>query len=294
MEGQTVNQAEGTGVGLALTLELVKLLKGDIQVRSEEGKGATFMVTLPITRTSELSSKPLEHAMAQLGTTSLVQHPAEIAPVSDEAAAENRPHVLIVEDISAFKVRYGTNLPVAGQWNGRLSNSGETLTLIVGNEEAQQFAYDDAWHETTDGDGHSLEIINVFEADVATWAEAESWRPSRLPGGSPGRENEPARIPGDSNGDGRFDSSDFVTVFQAAEYEDGIPQNSTFEEGDWNGDGDFDSRDFVFAFQKGNYQRDVAAVEAAFQGQRSYNCPKDIESRQRRQASRSTDHSAHT
>ena len=64
----------------------------------------------------------------------------------------------------------------------------------------------------------------------------------------------PTPIVGDANGDGLFDSSDLVTVFQAGEYEDGIPNNSTYEEGDWNGDGEFDSGDLVLAFQGGHYE----------------------------------------
>ena len=59
---------------------------------------------------------------------------------------------------------------------------------------------------------------------------------------------------GDANGDAVFDSSDFVQVFQAGEYEDDIDGNSTFREGDWNGDGDFDTTDFVLAFQTGRYE----------------------------------------
>jgi len=59
--------------------------------------------------------------------------------------------------------------------------------------------------------------------------------------------------PGDSNFDGRFDSADLVTVFQAGEYEDVQNGNSTFEEGDWNGDGDFNSSDLVYVFQLANY-----------------------------------------
>ena len=58
---------------------------------------------------------------------------------------------------------------------------------------------------------------------------------------------------GDSNHDGVFDSSDFVTVFVAAKYETGFA--ATFEEGDWNGDGFFDSLDFVDAFVLGTYVR---------------------------------------
>ena len=65
-------------------------------------------------------------------------------------------------------------------------------------------------------------------------------------------------VVGDSNGDGKFDSADFVAVFIAGEYEDDISGNSSFEEGDWNGDGDFNSSDFVAAFEAGIY---VAAVK---------------------------------
>ncbi len=66
-------------------------------------------------------------------------------------------------------------------------------------------------------------------------------------------QKEMDRLPGDANGDGIFNSSDLVAVFQAGEYEDQILGNSTFEEGDWNGDGDSDSGDLVMAFQAGHY-----------------------------------------
>ena len=62
------------------------------------------------------------------------------------------------------------------------------------------------------------------------------------------------RIVGDANGDGIFNSSDLVLVFQAGEYEDAVAGNSTFAEGDWNGDGDFTTADLVLAFQLGLYR----------------------------------------
>jgi hypothetical protein len=58
---------------------------------------------------------------------------------------------------------------------------------------------------------------------------------------------------GDANLDGDFDSNDFVEVFQAGEYEDAVPGNSTWSEGDWDCDGDFTTNDFVIAFQDGAY-----------------------------------------
>ena len=60
---------------------------------------------------------------------------------------------------------------------------------------------------------------------------------------------------GDSNLDGEFNSVDFVRVFQAGQYEDGIAMNSGWAEGDWNGDGDFTTADFVVAFADGGYER---------------------------------------
>ena len=57
---------------------------------------------------------------------------------------------------------------------------------------------------------------------------------------------------GDSNFDGEFSSSDFVTVFTAAKYETG--EAATWAEGDWNGDGIFSSSDFVAAFMGAGYE----------------------------------------
>ncbi|MCP4192839.1 MAG: sugar-binding protein [Pirellulaceae bacterium] len=68
---------------------------------------------------------------------------------------------------------------------------------------------------------------------------------------------------GDSNCDGVFNSSDFVSVFTAGEYEDAVVGNSTWVSGDWNGDKEFNSSDFVFAFTDGGYEqgkRPAAAV----------------------------------
>ena len=60
---------------------------------------------------------------------------------------------------------------------------------------------------------------------------------------------------GDANLDGEFNSSDFVLVFRANEYQDDVVGNSVWETGDWNGDGDFDSSDFVAAFQSNAFEK---------------------------------------
>ncbi|MCP4192926.1 MAG: tandem-95 repeat protein [Planctomycetaceae bacterium] len=160
--------------------------------------------------------------------------------------------LVVVENPEAFHFRYGDQLPVAGSWSGGLSNRSETITIKANDQVLQSFRYEENWHETTDGTGPSLEIINAAHPDLSSWGQAASWRPSAANGGSPGTA-EVTPVIGDSNADGVFDSGDLVAVFRAGEYEDSVLGNSSYAEGDWNADGDFDSGDLVFAFQNGNY-----------------------------------------
>jgi hypothetical protein len=60
---------------------------------------------------------------------------------------------------------------------------------------------------------------------------------------------------GDANLDGEFDTSDFVEVLAAGQYEDGQSGNSSRTTGDWNGDREFDTSDLVAALQDGGYEQ---------------------------------------
>ena len=57
VDGSHTRAGQGTGIGLAHTLELVKIMKGEISVQSEIGKGTTFKIILPITKNSLLQSE---------------------------------------------------------------------------------------------------------------------------------------------------------------------------------------------------------------------------------------------
>jgi signal transduction histidine kinase len=48
VDGSSTRLYGGTGLGLALCLRLAELLGGDISLQSEQGKGSTFRLTLPV------------------------------------------------------------------------------------------------------------------------------------------------------------------------------------------------------------------------------------------------------
>ena len=95
-------------------------------------------------------------------------------------------YVVVVADRAAFESAYGSNINVAGQYSGRLSNGGEDVVvqLAVPWEAAiLRFRYDDAWYPATDGGGSSL-AINDAAAAAVTWNASGSWHSSEpTPGG---------------------------------------------------------------------------------------------------------------
>ena len=56
-QSATVSGIQGTGLGMAITKNIVEMMGGTIEVESEEGKGSKFTVTLTV----RLSSKPIKY-----------------------------------------------------------------------------------------------------------------------------------------------------------------------------------------------------------------------------------------
>jgi PAS domain S-box-containing protein len=96
---------EGTGIGLALVHELVKLHGGAVQVESSEGAGTTFTVTIPLGR-DHLPPERVQTARQQqstaLGVDAFLSEamrwlPAAAAPAAGAPAAA-RPRILWADD----------------------------------------------------------------------------------------------------------------------------------------------------------------------------------------------------
>lgn len=96
VENMQAKAGQGTGIGLALVQGLVQAMEGEVTVKSTAGKGATFVVRLPITRKAPAPNAPLQ--LPDVAVAERVMPPPRPAPQSVHFAAAGRSIVLVIED----------------------------------------------------------------------------------------------------------------------------------------------------------------------------------------------------
>ncbi|MEL6853325.1 MAG: hybrid sensor histidine kinase/response regulator transcription factor, partial [Bacteroidota bacterium] len=125
-------QEVGTGIGLALTMELVRVLGGEIEVESEEGRGTNFIVSLPLGEGYEL--KEMDAGMEEHILASPVARPSVPFMVAEAISGNpqevgERPKVLIIEDNP--DVRTFLRLSLEQQFLIEEAVSGEEGLLVM-------------------------------------------------------------------------------------------------------------------------------------------------------------------
>ncbi len=88
-EGSTAREYGGTGLGLAVTQQLVELHNGYIGVKSQEGVGSQFIFTIPVSKDKAESLNSVELSKVQVST---------IIEVVTNEASTGELSVLIVDD----------------------------------------------------------------------------------------------------------------------------------------------------------------------------------------------------
>ena len=87
-------EQEGTGIGLALTQELVHLMKGKIEVESRVQEGTTFRVVLPIHQNSPKAHKEIKPLVPEY----LITNNKEAIPQRRSNPGKELPLLLLIED----------------------------------------------------------------------------------------------------------------------------------------------------------------------------------------------------
>ena len=113
---------EGSGIGLALTRELVQLYRGEIHVDSEIGKGSTFTVILPVSREQFREGEMVTVSEESSETQFFDDHEIRVqgiaeSDVQQETVKEKdkeKPIILIVEDNTDLRKYISGNL--SGQY----------------------------------------------------------------------------------------------------------------------------------------------------------------------------------
>lgn len=113
VQGDHQKSIKGTGLGLSITKRLAKLMKGDVSLKSEIGKGSTFTVVLPLKE----GKAPKEE-------------------VKDIIKIESGQHVLVVED----------NITNQKIMSLMLSKLGMSFDIANGGQEALDI-FDESRHQ---------------------------------------------------------------------------------------------------------------------------------------------------
>ncbi|MBN2132968.1 MAG: lamin tail domain-containing protein [Sedimentisphaerales bacterium] len=138
--------------------------------------------------------------------------------------------VLVVRNEQAFALRYGAALAdrIAGQYDGRLANEGETVTLIdFWNGTVAEFEYNDGrgWPAPADGGGHSLVPLEaaILDEPQGSLQYGGNWRASGYVHGSPGRDDPQLEatvvlneIAAATDSDATGGSNDWIELYNAA------------------------------------------------------------------------------
>ncbi len=136
IEGTRGRTHEGSGIGLALVAELVRLNKGTIRVESKTGKGTSFMVRLPLVAGEMPADKGVKQspALAKDRARVYVNEAARWLEAADESRIDgdihtSRGRVLVADDNVDMRAYIKRLLEAVGYTVFTAANGADALAL---------------------------------------------------------------------------------------------------------------------------------------------------------------------
>jgi signal transduction histidine kinase/ligand-binding sensor domain-containing protein/DNA-binding response OmpR family regulator len=134
VDSSHTREQEGTGLGLALTKEIVELHKGKISVASSEGKGSTFTVTIPL---GKEHLKPEEIIEGTIETEEII--PKEVEVFSEYEIEKVSSNIeIITEEGKLLLLIVEDNTDVRNYIKGSLEKEFRILEAINGEDGLNQ------------------------------------------------------------------------------------------------------------------------------------------------------------
>jgi signal transduction histidine kinase/ligand-binding sensor domain-containing protein/DNA-binding response OmpR family regulator len=135
VDDSVTRKREGTGIGLALSKELVELHYGQIQVASEVGQGTTFTVKLPLGKQHLKPEEIVEASSEKLASPGIPISLTEVEATSQSetipSSKKSLPMILIVEDNADVRSYIRSYLDVDYR-NIEARNGEEGLQITIG------------------------------------------------------------------------------------------------------------------------------------------------------------------
>ena len=153
------NPVVGTGIGLHLCREFVRMHHGTITVKSEPGAGSTFTVTLPVIPLDNQDIISAPEGIAEGDILPPVEEHPEIA--DKDASPAERPTLLVVDDNTDF--REFMKLSLSGVYSVLTAADGEDAWKLI-PEELPDMVISDVMMPITDG----ITLCRRIKGDIRT------------------------------------------------------------------------------------------------------------------------------
>lgn len=170
--GQVVNKITGTGLGMSITKSLVELMKGEISVESEKGKGSKFTVNIVLELQKPEDMTEIEESGATAADEQAKKESKELAVAElMEKAKEfcKDKNILLVEDNEINQEISTALLEDMGMKVSLAENGQEAIDMVEKNEpETFDLVLMDIQMPVLDGYGGTKGIRELSNPDKAS------------------------------------------------------------------------------------------------------------------------------